>query len=317
MLTAGGLAWNDGEWETGLALRRVRAGKPLLVERNAEIKAGSRQALVAWRNGLVVGPAGGPLSRLPDADCGLDPRHVVDARGSLVAVGCESVGPRILVLDVLTGVQEVVDTSVIGPDCCTAVQVAGRFLAWAEWGHHNRLTVYDRVSKRVRYRAAPNAGEFDLQEDGKVVVARTRPRDPRFQQLEWYSPAEPRPHLLAVALSRGYRGHVRLANDRIVAVAARGREGYRGDLVVVGLDGSRRTLARFGSYHEREQLAGFDYDGGRIAWGAVSLLMRRVCERKGHGCFTVDGGAWRIWVRDVSENAKAQIVVRGTFRTRK
>lgn len=317
----GGVVWNDSSGDPGpLALRRQTPQGPSLVSAEAHLLAASAGALVFLeQRKLRVGPPGGPFVPLRlRRGCRSERGVSVDARGSLVAFpDCPDAGARPVVYDVRTGRRTVLGFGVVGRSCCTEVQVAGRFVAWADWPGTGDVTVYDRQQKRVRYRARVSSWSFDLQEDGKIAaVVRGRPRSV-FETIVWFSPAEPRSHPLRFIRSRGYDfdRNIRLADDRVAAVAAQGTNGYRGELVVLGLDGSRRPIARFQSTHERHQLdGGFDFDGERIVWGSKTVVDRRiVCDD--WGCATATSGTWRIRLQHLRSPSKPRTVVSVSFRS--
>ncbi|MEA2449560.1 MAG: hypothetical protein QOG63_1492 [Thermoleophilaceae bacterium] len=145
------------------------------------------------------------------------------------------------------------------------VDIAGDYVAS---GSPSRIEVFDRRDGRRVWSAdvdlfrgadALRAAAFDLQPDGKVA-ALLRQHDEKCQ-VAWFSPTEPRPHVIGDAAC--HRGGVRMRGDRVAWMARR-------RLLVAGLTGEPRPIARFRIRADASTARGtFGFDGSRLAYGVA------------------------------------------------
>jgi len=168
--------------------------------------------------------------------------------------------------------------------CCRAVAIAGRYVAWNDLP--GQVVVYDRVGRRVAYRAdiRSRAGSavdigFDLQQDAKLAVAyrslAVEPGQPT--TVAWFSRSAARPHVLRL---RGRDTRIRIAGDRIAF------ERYvtpkTSALILADLAGRAQTVTRFVS--PARLRGGFDFDGERLVWASDRITATRVdCPPPGQG----------------------------------
>jgi hypothetical protein len=212
---------------------------------------------------------------------------------------------RVLVRDVGQGGEpRVLRNAPISGGCCRDIAVAGRYVAWSEG---RDAVVYDRVARRVAYRARIGpAGigvdfDFDLQQDGKLAVAFRLVEFARAgpTTIAWLSPSRPLLHVLPL---RGSDTGISIAGDRIAF--ERFVSQTKSALVVADLTGRARTVARFA---EPTRLrSGFDFDGKRIAWASDRVTARRVdCPPPGQGrpCVRRESGITSIRRRTVATGA--------------
>jgi hypothetical protein len=257
------------------------------------------------RQDALVGPLTGPFRPL------VHPRNCVLATGqtalalddgvaAYLDVDCARNRVRVLVRDVAHSRQaRVVRDAPVSSACCRDVAIAGRYVAWND--DRRTVAVYDRVARRIAYRASVGPPEgidvelgFDLQRDGKlavayrlVEVARTVPTT-----IAWFSPASPRAHLLPL---RGRDTRIRIADDHVAF-----ERSETSSLVAADLVGRTRTFA---SFAPPTRLRSFDFDGGRIAWASDRVTSTRLdCPPPGQErpCVRRESGVSTIWRRALS-----------------
>jgi hypothetical protein len=257
------------------------------------------------RQDALVGPLTGPFRPL------VHPRNCVLATGqtalalddgvaAYLDVDCARNRVRVLVRDVAHSRQaRVVRDAPVSSACCRDVAIAGRYVAWND--DRRTVAVYDRVARRIAYRASVGPPEgidvelgFDLQRDGKlavayrlVEVARTVPTT-----IAWFSPASPRAHLLPL---RGRDTRIRIADDHVAF-----ERSETSSLVAADLVGRTRTFASFAL---PTRLRSFDFDGARIAWASDRVTSTRIdCPPPGQErpCVRRESGVSTIWRRALS-----------------
>jgi hypothetical protein len=156
--------------------------------------------------------------------------------------------------------------------------IAGRFIAvgaldpraapvpFTVWNWPRRAAVYSFPAPSGETRA------FDLQPDGKAVIAYRAPSKAAGFVAEWHAPADPAPHRLPLRLSAPT---VKLARDRI-ALAHRTVAGE--ELALMRLNGTTVQVAGFrGGPRGARRVGIFDFDGQRVTWA----------ERRGRGTTTI------------------------------
>jgi hypothetical protein len=232
-----------------------------------------------------------------------------------IELDCTRQRLRVVARNVVHGGRSLVARdAAVSSGCCRDVAIAGRFLAWSD---RNDLVVYDRLGRRVAYRAriGPQAGidvdlGFDLQRDGKLAVAyrlvefaRTGPTT-----IAWLSPSAPRVHVLPF---RGSDTRIRIAGDRIAF--ERFVSPKTSVLVVANLAGRAQAIARFAS--PVRLLGRFDFDGQRITWASDRVTATRVdCPPAGQGrpCVRRETGVTSIWLR-ASAGGASRLIARLPF----
>jgi hypothetical protein len=210
------------------------------------------------------------------------------------------------------GRPQVVQEAPFSDDCCRDIALAGQYVAWRDGP---RVVVYDRLARRVAYRARIGpAGadvdfDFDLQQDGKVAVAfrLIQLGQPGPLSIAWLSRSAPRVHLLPF---RGSDTHISIAADRIAF--ARFVTQKTSFLVVTDLRGWTTTVARL---TQPSRLRGFAFDGQRFALASDRITGKRVdCPPPGQGrpCVRRESGVTSLWLRTVS-TGRARLITRLTF----
>jgi hypothetical protein len=169
---------------------------------------------------------------------------------------------RVIVDDLATGATLADVPAVHSP----TVRLAGRYLAWVEYDAPTgtpAVVVYDYEARAPSYRLTHADFAFDLQDDGKVVVARTQPATSEScYRLAWASPSEPFLHDIAEPACA--RTAVRIAGDRIASI---GRHDGRTSFYVADLAGNPREIAT--------PAGKFDFDGERLAYTQRSCSGRQ------------------------------------------
>ena len=254
---------------------------------------------------VLVGPPRGPFRTL------VRPRTCITATSGNTAaldegvaayleVDCAEQQTKVLVRDVgHSGKPLILRDAMLSSGRCQDVRIAGRFVAWTE---RNEVFVYDRLARRLAYRAriGPAAGidvdfGLDLQRDGKIVVsyrlvefARAIPTT-----IAWVSPSAPRLHVLPL---RGSDTRIRIAGDRIAF--ERFRTPTTSVLVVADLTGRARSVGNFAppvSLHGR-----FDFDGRHVTWASEHVTSSRMdCPPPGQErpCVRRETGVTSLWIR--------------------
>ncbi len=260
----------------------------------------------------MAGPPYGSLRPLAPAErCSTGGgNRRVSVSGSLVAffaLNCSSSGGTVSVRD---GARTVFRRA--GAVCCD-VAIAGSRLAWKSGGS---VDVFDLRARRIVYRTnAPllePIAAFDVQADGKLAVVLGQAPDGR-ASLAWRAPGVAGLHRLRLRIVLPAQGPaVRLVGDRIVTVAA-GPLGTS-ELVVAGLHGQVRTLARFsapgtqapGKQAGVEQAGAIDASASRVTWASRRITSRREdCPPPGQGrpCRLLETGTETIWVAGLTSGA--------------
>ena len=151
------------------------------------------------------------------------------------------------------------------------VKVAGRYVAGALEGGGGGVAVYDWRSGRRIYRA-PHASEgFSLASDGAVADVAPRPETGcPYGDARWFSPADPRPHVLPGA---GCDDDVLIAPGRILGsrfVDSVPDQGVRSEYFVADLLGRKRTamfMAQIAPTYARYPVY---FDGRRVGYSTPS-----------------------------------------------
>jgi hypothetical protein len=259
----------------------------------------------------LVGPPQGPFRTLVQPrNCSLPTSgNTVALDGGIAAyleVDCEGQRMRVVVRDVgHSGKPLIVRDATLSSGCCRDVAIAGRFVAWAD---RNHVVVYDRLARRVAYRAriGPEKGidvdlGFALQRDGKLAVsyrlvefARAGPTT-----IAWLSPSAPRLHVLPL---RGSDTRIGIAGDRIAVL--RFITPSMSVLVLADLAGHAQRVAGFAP---PVRLRGrFDFDGRHIAWASDRVTSTRVdCPPPGQErpCVRRETGVTSISIRAAAGGA--------------
>jgi len=212
-----------------------------------------------------------------------------------------------------TGEPVVLRSASFTSGCCRDVALAARYVAWIDGSN---VLVDDRVARRTAYlaRIGPVGIDvdmgFDLQADGKLAVAYRPVEFARAgpTKVVWLSPSAPRPHVLKFQArdTRIRIAHDRIAFERYVSAEA-------GDLVVAGLPGPVRTIARFAP--PTRLRGGFDLDAQRIVWASDRVTATRTdCPPAGEGrpCLLRETGITTIWLEDLA-SGKPRLVARLPF----
>jgi hypothetical protein len=267
----------------------------------------------------LVGPQSGPFKTL------VRPRKCsMPALGNTLALDggvaayveldCDRQQLRVVVRDVSHGTRPfVIREAAISSGCCRDIAIAGKFVAWSD---RNDVVVYNRIARRVAYRAriGPGAGVsvdlgFDLQRDGKlavayrfVEVARAGPTT-----VAWFSPSAPRVHVLPL---RGSDTSIRIAGDRIAV--ERFVSSTASLLAVSDLAGRAQAVAGIAP---PLRLRGFDFDGQHIVWASDRVTDSRVdCPPAGQGrpCVKRESGVTSIWLR-AAASGRPRVIARLPF----
>ncbi len=236
-------------------------------------------------------------------------RRRLAVSGSLVAffaLGCDSAAGTVTVR---SGSRTVLRRERAG--CCD-LALAGRFLAWRSGGG---IAVVDVDSGQRAFTAAAPAGQsiegFDVQADGTLAFAFGRGSD-GIATLAWRRADERGDRKLGFRLVVPVGGPLlRLVGDRLVAER---RTQTGSELVVAGLRGGVRTLARF--THRLEPVGGFDATTERVTWASRAITSTRVdCPPNGQGrpCVLLKSGIETVWLARLASGAPRPIA-RWAFR---
>jgi hypothetical protein len=177
-------------------------------------------------------------------------------------------------------------------DCCGKTRIAGRFVAWREG---DAIIVHDLALGRTAYRVRLRNGsgsrgiDFDLQRDGKLVVA-----EAARSKLVWFGPDRPAARELSTrALFRG----VRLDGGVVLFEHALGPR--TSELVVSDLAGRRRRIAFFRQGERR--WGDLDLAGDTVTWASRrDTRIYRECPSGGRPCRYVADGVLTIWTADIA-----------------
>jgi hypothetical protein len=202
------------------------------------------------------GPSGGSLTRIPGCR---QPSPALDGLLVLYQTSHPCGGESALHLRDLSSGSDTVIARLRSPP--TALRLAGGFAAMAYAG---RVDVIDLASGTTVI-SAPRTpvGDFDIQADGKLALSRL-PGHAICRgclRVEWYSPAEPRPHVADVPWRVSPRG-LWIEQDRIAYVA---REQSVTSIRVSGLNDSGFTLATLSEGRLEGRIA-FDGAHAAFAW---------------------------------------------------
>jgi hypothetical protein len=264
-------------------------------------------------NDALAGPLPGPFHPLmTPRSCFLPLPNSMDVDGSVVGFvrpDCKGDLLKLVVRDLGKGRRTtVVHETPVSASCCSGVRVAGRFAAWLE---QRAAVVYDRVAGRELYRARLGSQpvlDFDLQRDGKLVLALGPSDITAPSTVAWVSPTRPKLHVLP---SHGHATRVEVGLDRIVLLSS--AAATRNELIVSDLAGRARTIARFRP--PLHSTGAFDFDGTRLTWASDRITSSRVdCPPPGQGrpCVRRFTGITTIWAGSAS-GGKPSIVAKLPF----
>lgn len=147
------------------------------------------------------------------------------------------------------------------------VDIAGNYLAMGNYdGRTRTVEVYDWRDGSLLYAVRAKldedeerAGTFEVQADGKLAAILRGSGD--FCDAAWFSPAEPRPHVVGTTLCYG---DVRLASDRLAWMRIAKQHG---ELVVTPLGSPGRAAVRFPARQGSTSVPPFfAWDGRRLAY---------------------------------------------------
>jgi hypothetical protein len=149
------------------------------------------------------------------------------------------------------------------------VALAGRYLAWTEWGEVSRLVVHDLAAGAAALTVPADAvrarqlDELALQPDGTVAFTFWNRHSGRGATLAWAAPGRPGVR----RLDRHVGSYVELALDagRVLYERVVSERRFTGELVLRPLEGGGgRRLAFFPE--RRRRLGNVDLEGDRAAW---------------------------------------------------
>jgi len=223
---------------------------------------------------LVLGPRGGTLRPLVsprlcgrDADApesfALTTNVLIYARSRGTCSFRELAPGAAVVLRTLASGSETVLSRSHRSSVSYEVRAAGPFVAWRGG---SRVPVRDLRTRQVVRRSRAR-GAWDLAEDGSLAVAEGGTK----ARVSWLAPGRKR-RVLPVRASLGEPPEGGAENEVFAAAAGRvavltrdGRSGHL-HLVVAGLDGRVRRIARFSA--RRRRLGEVDLDARRVVWGS-------------------------------------------------
>jgi hypothetical protein len=149
------------------------------------------------------------------------------------------------------------------------VALAGRYLAWTEWGTPSRVVVHDLaagaavLSLPARAVATRQFDELALQADGTVAFSFDNRRSGRGATLAWAAPG--RPGVRQLDRHVGFYVELALDGGRVLYERVMSERRFTGELVLRPLEGGGgRRLAFFPE--RRRRVGGLDLEGGRAAW---------------------------------------------------
>jgi len=260
---------------------------------------------------VLGGSPAGPFDLLAASDdCGGGAISVwpsVDVSGTVVAIGenvCLSPGDRR---------RRILDADLLGgPARCSGdARIAGRFVAWREG--RDAIVVFDRIRRRVAYRRLfPRIESYDLQRDGKLVVAYHLRSAAAPAWVAWRSQrSDGRGLPFRIRISDRRNAAVRIAADRILVERALSRTFSA--LVLSDLHGRTRRIARFAGQVRRA--GDFDLDGTRVTWASTRVTSSHTeCPPPGimTPCVLEETGVTTIRLGNVAGGAP-QVVARLPF----
>jgi hypothetical protein len=148
------------------------------------------------------------------------------------------------------------------------VALAGRYLAWTEWGEQSRLVVHDLAAGAAALivrAGAVRARQFDelaLQADGAVAFTFHNRRSGGGATVAWAAPG--RPGVRQLDRHVGFYVELALDGRRLLYERVVSERQFTGELVLRRLDGRARRLAFFPE--RRRRVGGVDLEGDRAAW---------------------------------------------------
>jgi hypothetical protein len=247
------------------------------------------------RDDLIAGPLGAPLRHVMPATrkfrnrrgCGhgmifLTSRVVLDPPLSISGsrllykqrVTCPGQWRRshweLVLHDLASGRRRVVHRGDV-----SEARLAGRYFAYDAQGPRGRFEPTERVvvadtrTGKTVYRtpARPFERSFSwpsLDSDGTLATVVPKPGLSLRGTLGWFSPKEPRFHVLPQTMSFFSSEPLLIANGRIAFVRELLPDGYA--LAITDLQGNSET---YGEFRDPEQLADFTFDGRSLAWAIV------------------------------------------------
>lgn len=234
------------------------------------------------RSALMAGPRTGSLMPVYRCVSGrYDPRALFVLSGDGLLFDpepCRESVRKLTVRDLATGDEE--ELPVAATSEVFSVDFAGRYVAYLRAPatyEFEQIVVYDRAARANAYTVefAPELDEgFALRPDGAIAVSvdnpDTTPTPCATDRFEWYSPAEPFAHPLAV---EGCYGSLDFAGDRILYSAGSGR------LEARTLAGEVTPVARFGRVNSYD---GFDADSRQVTYslprcgGGYSIMVHQL-----------------------------------------
>ena len=227
------------------------------------------------RSELLTATLGGPATRLHRCERGdIGPVGVDGDVVAWVGTKCEYQHTTIGVRD-LSGADPPVTISAPPERAFLDVRVAGDYVLGRIWeptffGPNPdtappELVVYRRATGAEVLRV-PDAVDYDLQGDGKLVTLRAAAPDwCSYDELAWYSPEDPRAHVLS---PRACSGSVLVARDRILWNRRISETGYGAATTdLAGGDVQPVFAARDPAKHDAPH-SPFAYDGARVAYMA-------------------------------------------------
>ena len=204
------------------------------------------------------------------------------------------------------------DQFAVPPHCYGDARIAGRFVAWREG--RDAIVVFDRTHRTIADRRLfPSIASFDIQADGKLVVAYQPQGIDKPASVAWRAPGSPGRDLsFDVRIPDLRHAVVRIDGDRILAERATpGRSSST--LVLSDLQGRTRAIARFAAPIRRA--GDFDLAGSRLTWASTLVTHTRVdCPPppSTRPCVLRETGVTTIWL-EAAAGGKPAVVARLPF----
>jgi hypothetical protein len=201
------------------------------------------------------------------------------------------------------------DQFAVPPHCYGDARIAGRFVAWRDG--RNAIVMFDRTRRTIADRRLfPFIVSFDIQADGKLVVAYQPQGTDKPASVAWRAPGSPGRDLpFDVRIPDLRHSVVRIDGDRILAERATlGRRSST--LVLSDLRGRTREIARFAAPIRRA--GDFDLAGSRLTWASTRVTRTRLdCPPPGIGrpCVVRTTGVTTIWLA-AAAGGKPAVVAR-------